>query len=69
MRRINGIADFFGGNRRGLDMEAAVQPPGFHQGLQDKLGHYAPADISVADEQDSHKVFVSTKLAFCLKYQ
>ena len=61
-RRINGVADLLRGDRCRLNMELAVPPLSFHQGLEDELCHSAPADISMTDEQDSHLAKVSANI-------
>ena len=55
-RRIDGIADFFRRHGRGLDVIAVFHAAGAHQGLEDELGHGAPANISVANEEYTHAI-------------
>ena len=57
-RRINGIADFFGGYGRRCHPVPAVKPPGFHQGLENKFRHRAAANIAVADKQDAYRTLI-----------
>lgn len=54
--RIDGIANLFRGHGSGLDVIAVFHAAGAHQGLEDELGHRAPANVSVADKEYTHAI-------------